>query len=209
MDPTAVHPSAEVEVHPTYGFHWFTRAHELLASAELVADTHDEVTKHRIGRRTVKVPPDDPTPPNPLSGGHVQYLLLGLALELMFKAVWIHPKETPASQVTKVPKFWRGSSGHNLVRLADEINFPLSTQMRSDLADLTHAIVVFGRYPTTFKSKNGMPEKSSWRFPWGQFVGIFHTLHDQFIAQTPKNVRYYSEITGTITGPLSGPAGAR
>lgn len=81
---------------------------------------------------------------NPLHNGPSGFMLFGLALEVLMKAIWIcqHPERKGT-----IPAKWNGSAGHNLVALSELIGLGWKREWRDQLSDLSDHIRWVGRYP--------------------------------------------------------------
>ena len=121
---------------------WFEHARALIASARI---SKDSATK--LISRTEK---------NELE--NVCSLLYGLALENLFKAIWIYKEfGTPhASDWEPVAKFPAEIKTHNLLKLANQIDPKLAEKYEFSLELLTESVTWAGRYPCELKAGAGI-----------------------------------------------------
>jgi hypothetical protein len=167
------------DIHDTFSTQWLVQAEHLFECAQLVQDHYIEQRQAMMAEQKAssKVFQVRTGRDARLLYGFGQYLLVGLALELMFKAVWMHRQ---GSIVQKVPGFWK-QSGHKLTMLAEDIGFQLTNEEQDYLTDLTEVIIWQGKYPVDFKRLDRAPWTSS-KFSWGLYVDLFERLKEAFKA---------------------------
>jgi hypothetical protein len=83
----------------------------------------------------------------PLAFGGSGELLFGMAIELLLKGIWLCKHSDPRM---KVPKWWRGKTGHDVLRLAKSIKISLEPREIDQLKYLTDEIVWVAKYPAGF-----------------------------------------------------------
>ncbi len=84
-------------------------------------------------------------------------LLYGLALENLFKAVWIYLKYGAAHHEDWLPeaKFPKEIKTHDLVKLAAMVDPDLAQQYEGSLSLLSEAAIWAGRYPCSINGEEG------------------------------------------------------
>lgn len=97
------------------------------------------------------------------------HLLLGLAIEVALKGIWIC-----RNGHERVPAFWR-TDGHNLLKLADSVGVDLPRPERKQLEYYKDHIVWVSKYPASFK-----PTKS-------------HTWHESFMIRDGAGLVIYKK----------------
>jgi hypothetical protein len=121
---------------------WFERSRALIASARISRERSDMLINH-----TEKHEIDN-----------VANLLYGLALENLFKAVWIFQKygSPISSEWCPESKFPKAIQTHDLVKLATAIKLKSIEKHKLTLEILTESVKWAGRYPCDLKpSSNG------------------------------------------------------
>ncbi|WP_252040091.1 hypothetical protein [Vibrio sp. SCSIO 43145] len=116
---------------------WFERSRALMASARISMERVDILINHTERQELESV----------------CYLLYGLALENLFKAVWVYNKYGSPLSEDWMPesKFPKAIQTHDLIKLAESINFDLSEQYKLTLEILTESVRWSGRYPCDLK----------------------------------------------------------
>jgi len=170
------------DIHDTFYVQWLLQAEHLFACAQVV---HDEHLRQRAKFKEDHIASGDVMHVKPISFGRLmfgfgQYLLIGLALEVMFKALWMHKK---ADIVQQVPGFWKSADGHRLVMLAEDTGFHLENREKEALTELTEVVIWMGKYPVDFKSPN-RPEKTETKLAWDFYVDLFGRLRE--ILKNPR-----------------------
>ncbi|WP_032095870.1 MULTISPECIES: hypothetical protein [unclassified Alteromonas] len=84
-------------------------------------------------------------------------LLYGLALENLFKAVWVYQKFGSLSYESPLPnpEFPNQIKTHDLLKLAKLVDSELATKYEMSLKLLTEATTWAGRYPCSIKGDEG------------------------------------------------------
>ncbi|EGQ7979854.1 hypothetical protein ACTJ2Q_001394 [Vibrio cholerae] len=116
---------------------WFERSRALIASARISMERVD-ILINQTERQELE---------------SVCYLLYGLALENLFKAVWVYRQYGSPLSEDWMPesKFPKVIQTHDLIKLAGFIDSGLSEKYKITLERLTEAIMWSGRYPCDLK----------------------------------------------------------
>lgn len=120
---------------------WFDRSRALLASAKTSKKRADIVINH-LERHELYT---------------VCYMLYGLSLENLFKAIWIYNKYGSPHDSDWLPeaKFPKEIKTHNLFKLAEMIDSSLAEESKLALDLLSEAATWSGRYPCSIDGKEG------------------------------------------------------
>ena len=116
---------------------WFERSRALIASARISMERVDILINHTERQELESV----------------CYLLYGLALENLFKAVWVYRQYGSPLSENWMPesKFPKAIQTHDLIKLAESIDSGLLEKYKFTLERLTEAVIWSGRYPCDLK----------------------------------------------------------
>lgn len=189
------------DIHDTFHVQWLNNAEHLFACAQLVQDKHLERMQafrdeHAASGQILYI---KPITKDRFLYGFGQYLLIGLALETMFKAIWMRKK---SGIVQQVPGFWGGVTGHNLVKLAQSVSFDLDDEEKKYLDELTEVVIWMGKYPVDFKRASA-PVKTSWALSFGNYAELFERLRETSKKSAPDPSPTSQQQPPTGTAPAA------